>query len=251
VAAVSCVMVVDEERDQAWPSIPEVRKSFAFDPGATVAIEHTLGKINITGWEKNSVEVVTTEGERDPAVSRQLRVLTAEDLEPAVDIREAAGKLRIRTKSLGGPWPSTGMDYAVRVPRSVNLDAIRLMKGDVSVADVYGRMAVEIGTGSLKVTNFSGPLRASVESGRADVELLDLRSDDVIDITVGDGDIVLRLEAGASLRIEAESPKGEITSGFDLGRSLPAHTLSGRLGGGEARAVLRALRGNIQILRTE
>jgi hypothetical protein len=251
VLAASCVMVMDEERDQPWPTAPESRKLVALEAGGTVAIEHTLGNIVISGWDKNSVEVMATGGEREPVAGRQVRVYTIEDLEPSIDIREAGGGLRIRTKSLGGPWPSGGLDYAIKVPNSVNLDAVRLTKGDVSVADVYGRMAVELGRGNLKISNFSGPLRASVESGRADVELLDVRGDDVIEITVGEGDIILRLEAGASVRIEAESPKGEITSDLDLGRALPARTLSGRLGGGEARVVLRALRGNIQILKTE
>jgi hypothetical protein len=251
VLAVSCVMVVDEEGDQAWPAGPEFRKSVAFEPGGTVAIEHTLGNIAIAGWDKNSVEVVATEGEREPGANRRVRVATIEDLEPSIDVREAGGGLRIRTKSLGGPWPSAGLDYAVKVPHSVNLNAVRLAKGDVSVADVYGRLAVEMGTGNLKVSNFSGPLKASVESGRADVELLDVRSDDVFEITIEEGDIILRLEAGASLRVEAEAPKGKISSDLNLGRELPARTLNGRLGAGEARAVLKALRGNIQILKTE
>jgi DUF4097 and DUF4098 domain-containing protein YvlB len=175
----------------------------------------------------------------------------AEDLEPSIDIREVGDGLKIRTKSLGGPWSTSGLDYAIQLPRSVNIDALSLEKGDISVVGVYGRMVVELGQGSLKVDNFSGPLKASIGSGRADVELLDIRTEDVIEITVSDGDITLRLQSDANVRVAADSPRGEITSDLDLGQRLPSRSLSGRLGGGQARVVLKALRGNIQILKTE
>lgn len=247
--AASCVMVMDPGRGEPWPSNPEFRRTVDFAAGGTVAVEHTLGNVVITGREGDSVEVVATGRLEEPSEGR-LRVYTAADLEPSIDVRTAGGGLRIRTKSLGGPWSSGGLDYAIRLPHSVNLDPIVLEKGEISVSGVYGRMSVELGTGSLKVANFSGPLKASVESGQADVELLDVRPDDVVQVTVGEGDIVLRLEADAGVRIEAEAPRGEIASDFDLGAKLPARTLDGRLGSGEARVVLKALRGNIRILKT-
>ncbi|HVP90565.1 MAG TPA: hypothetical protein VMS75_05040 [Terriglobales bacterium] len=247
--AASCVMVMDPGRGEPWPANPEFRRTVDFAPGGVFALEHTLGDIVITGRDGDSAELVATVRPEESAESR-VRVYAAADLEPSIDVRKAGSRLRIRTKSLGGPWSSGGLDYAIRLPHSVNLDPIVLEKGDISVSGVYGRMSVELGTGSLKVANFSGPLKASVESGQADVELLDVRPDDVVQVTVGEGDIVLRLEPGAGARIEAEAPRAEITSDFDLGRSLPARTLDGRLGSGEARIVLRALRGNIRILKT-
>jgi hypothetical protein len=249
--AASCLMVTDDERGQSWPTALEFRRSVEFGAGGTVAVEHTLGNIAITGWDKNSVEVVAIGREDESAGRGRVRVYAAGDLEPSIDVREAGGSLRIRTRSLGGPWSSGGLDYDIRLPSSVNLDPIRLEKGDLSVADVYGRMTVELGTGSLKVSNFSGPLKASLESGRADVELLDVRSDDVIDITSQEGDITVRLQPDTNARIEAAAPLGEITSDYDLGLKLPAHSLASPLGSGEARIVLKALRGNIRILKAE
>jgi hypothetical protein len=249
--AASCLMVMDDERGQSWPTTLEFRRSVGFAAGGTIAVEHTLGNIAITGWDKKSVEVVAT-GRADESARRdRLQVYAAGDLEPSIDVREAGGSLRIRTRSLGGPWSSGGLDYDIRLPSSVNLDPIRLEKGDLSVADVYGRMTVELGAGSLKVSNFSGPLKASLESGRADVELLDVRSDDVVDITSKDGDITIRLQPDTNARIEAAAPLGEITSDYDLGLKLPAHSLASPLGSGEARIVLKALRGNIRILKAE
>jgi hypothetical protein len=249
--AASCVMVMDSERGQSWPTTPEFRRSVGLAAGGTVAIEHTLGNITITGWDKDTAEIVAKAGEEATEVGGRVRVYPTDELEPLIDVRGDGTGLRIRTKSLGGPWSSGGLDYVIQLPRSVNIDPLRLERGNISVAGVYGRMVIDLGAGNLKVDNFSGPLKASVDSGSADIELLDVRAEDVADITVAEGDIVLRLQADADVWIDAAAPRGEITSDLKLGQPLPARTLSSRLGGGQARIVLRALRGNIQILRTE
>ncbi len=248
-SAASCIMVVDPGRDETWQPSAEFRKSVDFQAGGTMAVEHTLGNIVITGWDNNSLEVVATGRPPEPASNRQVRLYSAADIEPSVDVREAGGATRIRTRSLGGPWAMGGLDYAISVPHSVNLDTIRLEHGDLTISDVYGRADVWVSKGNLTVTNFSGPLKASLNAGQADVELLDIRGVDTVDVSCKDGDIVLRLEPDAGVTIKAEAPEGQITSEYDLGRALPAKEVSGRMGSGEAGVTLKALHGNIKILK--
>jgi hypothetical protein len=248
--AASCVMLVNPEQEQGPPPAPEFRKSLDFKPGGTAALEHTLGNVTITGWDKDAAEVVATARTPEPGSERRLQLYSSGDLEPSVDIREDVQALRIRTRSLGGPWTSGGLDYAVRLPNSVNLNPVRLGTGDVRISDVYGSTVVELGRGNLAIKNYSGPLKAVVGGGGADVELLDIRETDVVDITVKEGDIILRLEPDANVRIEAEAPVGGITSDYDLGRELPARAVRTKLGNGAAAITLKALRGNIKILKT-
>lgn len=248
--AASCIMVMDPEKDQSWRPT-EFRKLVDFKAGGTMAVEHTLGNIGITGWDKDSVEVVATGREGESGSGRKIRVYSMEDLEPSIDVRLAGGVLRVRTRSLGGPWATGGLDYAISVPRSVNLNGISLDKGNVTVSDIYGRVDAAIFTGNLTVKNFSGAVRASLEAGQADVELLDVHDDDVIDITVKEGDITLRLQPETNARVEAESRGGEITSDYDLGQRLPVRSITSRLGNGAARITLKASRGNIRILKAE
>jgi len=248
-SAASCIMVVDPEKDETWQPSAEFRKSVDFQSGGTMAVEHTLGNIAIAGWDKDSLEVVATGRRPEPASRRQVHLYSAADIEPSVDIREAGGATRIRTRSLGGPWAMGGLDYVINVPHSVNLDTIRLEHGDLTISDVYGRAAVSVSKGNLTVKNFSGPLKAVLDEGQADVELLDIRGVDVIEISCKDGDIVLRLEPDAGATVKAQAPKGQVTSEYDLGRSLPAKDVSGRMGSGEAAITLKTLHGNIKILK--
>jgi hypothetical protein len=247
--AASCIMVVDPGKDETWQAPAEFRKSVDFQAGGTMAVEHTLGNVVIAGWDNNSLEVVATGRPPEPPSSRQVRLYSAADIEPSVDIRQAGGATRIRTRSLGGPWAMGGLDYTISVPHSVNLDTIRLEQGDLTISDVYGRADVSVTKGNLTIKNFSGPLKAALNAGGADVELLDIRGVDNVDISCKDGDIVLRLEPDAGVTIKAEAPEGQITSEYGLGRSLPAKAFSGRMGSGEAGITLKTLHGNIKILK--
>jgi hypothetical protein len=250
VFSASCVMVMDPEHARASAGNLEFLKTLDFKAGGTLTLEHSLGNVEIAGWDKDSVEIVAAPSERGQGGKPHLEARTLWNLEPGVDIKKTGDAIRIRTRSLGGPWSSGGLDYTISVPHSVNLNGIKVVQGDVKISDVYGRIDVDVTTGRLSVANFSGPLRAAVGAGAVDAELLDIRDTDAIEITVKEGDLTLRLQPEANVSVEAESPGGEITSPFDWGAKLPARTLSGRLGNGGARIVLKALRGDIQILET-
>jgi len=247
--AASCIMVVDPDQAQFWQDGGEFRKTIDLKAGGTVTVEHTLGNVIITGWDKDSVEVIASGRRRAEGASDGMRVYGAGEYEPSIDVRRDEGIVRIRTRSLGGPWATRGLDYSIQVPSSVDLKPITLTKGDVAISDVYGRIEAAISEGSLTIRNFSGPLKASVGTGKADVELLDVRETDVVDISVKEGDISIRLEREAAVRIEAEAPEGQITSEYDLGVKLPARSLAGHLGAGGAVINLKTGRGNIKILK--
>lgn len=249
--AMSCITVGGPQNGPpAWQPA-EYRKTVDFKAGDTLAIEHTLGNIVITGWERDSVEIVARVRPAESGGGRQVHLYSGEEIEPSIDVRQSEGVLRIRTRSLGGPWTTTAMDYALRVPASVSLRAVRLAKGDVSISDVYGRIEAVISSGGLTVKNYSGFLKANLSSGPADIELLDIHGEDAVEITSLEGDIILRLQAGAGVHLMADAPKGEISSEFNLGVKLPARSLTAKLGSAAAPVSLKALRGNIRILKTE
>ena len=249
--AAACITVVGPQ-DSPRPGQPaEFRKTVEFKAGDTLAIEHTLGNITISGWDKDSAEIVATLRKADPNGQRQVHLYTGEELEPSIDVRRTDGVLRIRTKSLGGPWTSTAMDYSIHVPASIKLRAVRLEKGNVMISGVYGRIEAVISSGGLTVKNFSGFLKANISAGGADVELLDVRGEDTVEIMSLEGDIALRLQDGAGVHLMADAPKGAISSEFDLGVQLPVRSLTAKLGSAAAAVSLKALRGNIRILKAE
>jgi hypothetical protein len=137
--------------------------------------------------------------------------------------------------------------FVINVPHSINLTDIRINRGHVQIADVYGSARVELDEGDITVENFSGSLDLSLVRGSAEAEVLDLRKDDEIRITTREGDIVLFLQPEVGVRLEATASNGEINSEFELGQQLPAKKVAAQIGKAEAAAFLMSLNGDIRL----
>jgi hypothetical protein len=186
--------------------------------------------------------------ERQPETSgRQYRI---RKVTPEVEIQETGQGLLVRTPTFEGSGEAPAVDYEVKVPNDVVLTGIRISEGGLTIADVFGRIEASVDQGDLLVSNFSGSLKASVGTGNADVEVLDLRESDEISVTCRRGDVVLRLEPGAEAAVEANAPRGGVSSDFDLGVRLPAPTVKGLIGRGGPTIILMASDGRVRIVRT-
>ncbi len=229
----------------------EFRETVDLGPGGTLSLENDYGDVEIVGWDRDEVEVVARSSaaasdRREQRSARQGGGRAA----PAVEVRETSRGLLVRTPTFEGPGRPPAVHYEVRVPHSIRLSGIRVSEGDLTIEDVFGGLEAAVDEGSLRVRNYSGPLRATVGIGTADVEVLDLRDGDEITITSIRGDIVLRLESGAGAIVEADAPRGEVNSEFDLGKRLPASTVKGWIRQGGPAVILRAADGRIEIVRT-
>jgi Toastrack DUF4097 len=246
----ACIMVMDPETDSSWQPRGEFRKTFDLQPGGTVSVENAAGNVEITGWEKAAVEVVAQGTDGEGAKKRKVRAYGFWELKPDVEVKRSDGGLVIRTRPSDGPGEGepAAVDYMIRVPNSVLLRGVRIGDGNLTVADVFGRLEASLENGDLHVVNFSGSIDASVGAGAIDVEALDLRSDDAISLSSEEGDIVLRLEPGTSADLDAEAPRAEVRSDLDPGVKTPAPRVKGRMGDGGADIRLSAANGRIEIL---
>ncbi|MGZ5487622.1 MAG: hypothetical protein ACXWF4_03750 [Candidatus Aminicenantales bacterium] len=257
----SCILVSDPEGEPGWRTTPEssskprvsgseFRQTFPFTPGGTLSLENDYGDVEITGWDRDEVEVVAKAATGAAQLQRSARQSRGRGGSPEVEVRETNEGLLIRTPTFEGPGQAPAANYEVQAPNSVVLTGIRISEGNLTVADVFGRIDASVDLGDLTVRNYSGPLRATVGTGNADVEVLDLRDGDEISITSRRGDIFLRLESGVGAIIEADAPNGQVSSDFDLGMKLPASTVKGWIGQGGPTIILRASAGRIRIIKT-
>lgn len=240
----SCIIVeIAEPEGSGSRSGEPFRQTVPLAPGGTVAVENPRGSIEIRGWEREEVEIVAwRSGGRGRGQAGS-----------GPDIRVDAGEDSVKISPHPGPGDaeSPGIDFFLRVPRSVNIKDAVSGEGEVRISDLFGQVVLDAEEGDVTVENFSGSLDLSVLNGDVRAEILDLRGEDVIKINVKEGDITLGLQAGARLRIEAEAPAGEISSELDLGGALPSGRLDARTAEDGAVVSLRALGGGIRILRVE
>lgn len=253
----SCILVSNPEGEPNWRTTPEpgtramgteFRQTVPFAAGGSLALENDYGDVQITGWDRESVEVVAKAATVESQPRRSARQYRIRKVTPQVEIRETDSGLLIRTPTFEGPGEAPAVDYEIRVPNSVVLTGIRLSEGNLSISDVFGRIEASVDKGDLSVSNYSGRVHATVGIGNADVEVLDLREGDEITVSTRKGDIVLHLESGAGAIVEADAPRGEVRSDFDLGVKMPISTVKGWIGQGGPAVMLRASDGRIQIV---
>ena len=204
----SCILVSDPEGEPGWRNIPEsnkprvsgseFRQTLPFTPGGTLSLENDYGDVEITGWDRDEVEVVAKAATGASQLQRSARQSRGRGGVPEVEIRETDDGLLVRTPTFEGPGQAPAANYEVRAPNSVVLTGIRISEGNLTIADVFGRIDASVDLGDLTVRNYSGPLRATVGTGNADIEVLDLREGDEISVTSRRGDIFLRLESASA-----------------------------------------------------
>lgn len=254
----ACMFLPDPEGEPGWRTTAEpetatatgadVRKTAGFPAGGALFLENDYGDVEITGWDRDSVDVAVTAAQAEAEPPRSARLARVRRDKPGVEIRETDEGLLIRTRTFEGPGEPPEASYRVRVPSSVNLAGIRISEGDLAVSGVHGRLEASLDKGNLEVRNFSGSVNASVGTGDANVEVLDLRDADSITVTSRKGNIVLRLESRVGAIVEADAPRGGVRSDFDLGVQLPVPTVKGWIGQGGPNIILRAFDGRIDIL---
>jgi hypothetical protein len=264
----SCILIQDPEGEPGWRTIPDkgeepaeerpaedqqvgpgFRDTVEFAPGGTLSLENDFGNVEIIGWDMESVEIVARSAAAGGARQRSAREYGDRGRAPQVEVKETRDGLLVRTPPFEGPGRPPEVNFELHVPNSVVLTGIRVSEGNLAVSDVFGRLEVSVDQGDLSVSNYSGRVRAAVGTGDADVEVLDLRDGDEITITSRRGNIALRLESGVGAIIEADAPRGEVNSDFDLGRKLPAATVKGWIGQGGPAVILKASDGRIDIIR--
>lgn len=245
--AAACIMVMDPGTGNSPVPRGVFRKTVEFGAGGTLSLENDIGNVEISGWDKDSVEVVAQGTAEETGKQRRVRAYGFWELKPDVEVKTTDGGLTIRTRPFDGPGELPAVDFVIRVPNSVKLGGIRVGEGNLTVSDVFGRLEARLDKGDLSVSNYSGSIDASVGAGNVDVEVLDLREGDSIALSSLRGDIILHLEPGAAARIEAEAPRGDIRSDFDLGVKTPVSSLKGRIGQGGAEIRLKAEDGRIEI----
>jgi len=227
----------------------EFHQVVALEPGGAISLDNYNGDIEIRGWDRNEVEI-TAEDEWSRAYGRRTWFSGGSETSgPDVEVDKIDNLVKIRNRISGREDEIRTVHFYLNVPRSVDLRDVRGREGDILIADLYGKVLADLDDGNIRIENFSGSLDLSLGSGTVEAEILDLRADDVIRISIKDGPVTLFLPSEANAKLEASAANGTVTAEFELGQPLPAKKVSGTIGVAvEAASVsVTALNGNIRL----
>ena len=234
------------------------RWSGALEAGRTLTIEGINGGIEASPASGGEIEVVATKESEDGDVGEvRIDVHPTEDgvticaVYPGMD---GCGPVERRGRNRHGDDHDndTVIEWVVRVPRGVHLDAstvngkveIRGLSGDVHASTVNGGIEVAA-AGAVEATTVNGSITASTGAARWDGTL---------DFRTVNGSITLDLPAGTAADVEAKTLNGGLRTDFPLtieaGREWGPRTMRGTIAGGGGRLRLETVNGGITLRRS-
>lgn len=132
---------------------------YAYDlkPGGRFTIEGFNGSVEITGWDRDRVEI---HGEKYASDRSRL-----DDIQ--IDILHTADVVSVKASRPGWTdWSgNAGVKFMVHLPRKVVLGEVKTSNGPISVEGTEGRARLLTSNGPLKVRDLKGDLDARTSNG--------------------------------------------------------------------------------------
>jgi hypothetical protein len=137
--------------------------SYPLKPGGRLTVENFNGSVEITGWDKDTVEV---DG-RQYASTLEIRDAIK------IDIAVSEGLVQIRTIRPTDRFGNMGVKYIIRAPRRVSLDRIVSTNGAIKADEIEGTIRLRTTNGSIRTSRVHGDVDVSTTNGGVDIEDLD------------------------------------------------------------------------------
>lgn len=128
-----------EELTKTW------EKSFDVNADALLEVDNQFGKIDITNWDQNKVEVKVTITVSDKSEKNLQKLLDG----ISVESEASSSNVKLETKLAKSSNAELTIDYAIKAPASLNLKLENAF-GDISMVNATGRTEVRLQYGSLK-----------------------------------------------------------------------------------------------------
>ena len=220
----------------------EFRQTYSLNSTGHVVIQNLYGDVRITTWERDEVLVQAIKRSRDP---RQLN-----DAHIVVD--SSSDSLSIRTLYAGtdAERPAS-VEYRITVPRTANLENVKLINGGLSISGVAGYVKASAINGSIKAEKLEGQAELSTVNGQLEADFETISRDNSISLTSVNGPIKLSIPSGASAQLVAHNLSGGIDSDFgQVFRASSGHRLRTIVNRGGAQIHLNNVNGGISIRGT-
>jgi DUF4097 and DUF4098 domain-containing protein YvlB len=183
----------------------EFRQAYALQPNGHVIVQNLYGDVAITAWDRNEVLVEAFKKSADP---RQL-----DDARIVVD--SSSDMLSIHTQYAGtDAGHPASVNYRIMVPRTANLDNVKLINGGLLISGVAGPVKASSVNGSIRAERLQGETDLSTVNGQLDAGFDRVGKGKGITLSSVNGPIRVWLPYNATANLEADNLSGGIESEF-------------------------------------
>jgi hypothetical protein len=224
----------------------EFHQTYAMTPDGRVELDNINGDVHISSWDRNEVKVDAIK-----------YADTKERLEEAkIEIDSGKEHLSIQTKyphhGQGWHWGShdnpASVEYTLTVPRTVRLDEIKLINGQLDVSGVSGEVRASCINGRLQAEGLAGRAKLSTINGHLEAKFGQLAGKSV-ELNSVNGSVDLTIPSDSNAEVEASTISGGIHNDFGLrvNGHMVGHDMRGELGNGGTQIHLSNVNGRIDI----
>jgi DUF4097 and DUF4098 domain-containing protein YvlB len=217
----------------------EFRQVYALNPNGRVVIQNLYGDVQITAWDRDQVMVQAVKKSSDPK--------RLDDAKIVVD--SSAELVSIRTQYAGSDADRpASVDYRIMVPRSANLENVKLINGGLSISGVAGPVKASSVNGSIKAEKLEGAAELSTVNGRLEAGFDKVSRTNPIRLTSVNGPIQVSMPPTAGAAVDAKNLSGGIESDFGRPfRGSDGHRLRTLVNQGGAQIHVHNVNGGIVI----
>jgi len=220
----------------------QFQQSYALAAGGRVLIDNPYGDVRIDAWDREEVRIQAIKSAAD---SRRL-----EDAQ--IVVASTSDTLSIRTEYAGSDEDRpASVEYRITVPRTANLDAVRLVNGGLSIRGLHGAVKATSVNGDIRAERLEGTADLSTVNGQVEADFHRISPANAISLRSVNGPIVLSIPSGAGAQLLAQNLSGGILT--DIRRTEieeRGHRFHAILKGGGAEIHLQNVNGGISIHST-
>ena len=225
-----------------------VDQSYPLSQGGSVSLENINGDVSIEVWDRDEVRVYAVKSASSPELLDGLEV----------QVSDGGNELKIDTRypSMRGSNSHekrfTKVEYTLTVPRTVMLDEIDLVNGNLTVAGVEGGIEAETVNGNIMIRDFVGKAELATVNGDIEAFVDRLGASDEIDLESVNGRLDLYLSSSIGADVRADSVHGSLRNDFGIevhkGKYVGSD-FNGSIGGGGPQVSLETVNGSIKVHR--
>ncbi|HEX3880930.1 MAG TPA: hypothetical protein VHW24_28305 [Bryobacteraceae bacterium] len=181
----------------------EFRQFFALGQHGRVTVDNRYGNVSIVAWDRDDVLVEAVKHSSDPRRVEQARIV----------VEPAEGALSIRTQYAGSATDRPAkVEYRISVPRSTNLENVRLGNGGLTISGVAGPVRASSVNGNIHAQRLEGQTELSTVNGQLEADFPCVHAAQGIVLKSVNGPIRLVIPGGARPNVSARNVSGGIES---------------------------------------
>ena len=219
----------------------EFHKTVPLSADGRVSLSNINGDVEITGWNKNEVQIDAVKTARDQQRLDEARI----------DVNAGSSSVKIETH-----YPShlfnnnpASVHYTLHVPQNARLDKIDLVNGSLTVQQLSGDIEANLVNGKVRASDLAGTADLATVNGSVEANYTALNNVREIKLKSVNGAVNLLLPQSPNADVSASTVNGSISTDFPL--TVKGHwvgkNMSGTLGSGGVHIELENVNGSIHV----